>query len=180
MLPRVPSYPTLPYLHVTWTENTRVAMTTVMAMQHTGILAFRQTELKLHTSSLQECLTWYRVGCYPIVCVNKALSWLWLLIVDRQKTVCLIIQVSLTVQNWSGGKIRRCLLVLILTLAQLLTQTVSKSVGNGANLVTGKLKLLFEIKKIIEIVLFHNTSVLCHWENRSSYKVHPGKNQRYQ
>jgi len=125
-------------------------MTTVMATQHTGILAFRQTELRLHTSSLQERLTCYRVGCYPMVCVTKALSWLWLLTVDRQQTVFLIIRynaVSLTVQNGSGGKIRRCLPVLIFALAQLLTLTVSKSVGNGANLVTGKLKLLFEILK---------------------------------
>ena len=49
--------------------------------------------------------------------------------------------------KWVWGKIRRCLPVLIFALAQLLTLTVSKSVGNGANLVTGKLKLLFEILK---------------------------------
>ena len=45
------------------------------------------------------------------------------------------------------GKIRICLPVLILALAQLLTLTVSKSVGNDANLVKGKLKLLFDILK---------------------------------
>ena len=85
------------------------------------------------------------------VCKQSAkLTVAWLLTVDRQKTVFLIIryqEVSLTIQNWSGEKIRRCLPDLILTLAQLLTLKVSKSVGNGANLVTVKLKLLFEILK---------------------------------
>ena len=171
------------------TENTQLAMTTIMAMQHTGILAFRQTELRLHTSSLQEHLTCYRVDCYPIVCVNNALSWLWLLTVNRQQTVFLIIhynKVFLTVQNskWVWGKIRRCLPVLILALAQLLTLTVSKSIGNGANLVTGKLKLLFEILKS-----FYSTTLMYCAIGKIgpaiksigfSCKVHPGKNQRYQ
>ena len=130
-------------------------MTTVMATQHTGILAFRQTELRLHTSSLQERLTGYRVGCYPMACVNKALS--WLLAAYRRSSANRISNYPLQRglprrQNGSGGKIRRCLPVLIFALAQLLTLTVSKSVGNGANLVTGthvhcKLKLLFEILK---------------------------------
>ena len=44
------------------------------------------------------------------------------------------------------GKIRRCLPVLFVTLAQLLILTVSKSIGNGVNSVTGKFfaELFFE------------------------------------